>query len=62
MKYELEQIVFYMADNKICGAPILARMYMDNLHVSGTFYVTCHGLLEEENVFASKSELLDSIK
>ena len=79
MKYELDQIVFYIADNKICGAPILARMYVDNLHedfahtkeqrelftpfgLSGVFYATCHGIIQEDNVFASKSELLDSIK
>lgn len=31
-KYNLDQTVWYMMEGHICSAPILARMYVDNLH------------------------------
>lgn len=34
MKYQLEQVIHYMQDNKPHSAPVLARMHIDNLHDS----------------------------
>jgi hypothetical protein len=35
-KFELEQLVWYMKDNKAHNAPVLSRMYIDNLHPTWT--------------------------
>lgn len=32
MKYELEQIIYYMRDNRPHSAPIVSRMQIENLH------------------------------
>ena len=32
MKYALEQIIFYIADNTVHSAPVLSRMVVENLH------------------------------
>ena len=29
-KFEIDQLVFYMGDNKVCSAPILSRMCVEN--------------------------------
>ena len=31
-KFVLEEIVYYLVDNKVRSAPILSRMLVDNLH------------------------------
>ena len=31
MKYELDQTIYYLRDNKVHGAPVLARMHVENL-------------------------------
>lgn len=31
-RFELNEIIYYMADNKIHGAPVLARMMVENAH------------------------------
>lgn len=73
-KYELDQLVFYLQDNRLHSAPVLSRMKVENLHEgshsdffnqfdcnSGTFYATCHGIYKEEEVFGSKEELAQNI-
>jgi hypothetical protein len=35
-KYNLDQIIYYMADNRVHSAPVLSRMYVDNLHPDWT--------------------------
>jgi len=79
MKYELEQTIHYMMDNRPHSAPVLARTFVENVHedfnctaaqretfvpfgLAGTFYSTCHGVLSENKVFASKDEMLESMK
>jgi len=78
MKYELGQVVYYMINNKVHSAKILARMLVENLHDdwactpeqkklftpfghSSVHYATCHALLLESEVFASKDELFESL-
>lgn len=31
-KFELDQIVYYLMDNRVCSAPVLCRMLAENLH------------------------------
>ena len=31
-KYELDQLIWYMMEGHFCSAPVLSRMYVDNLH------------------------------
>jgi len=31
-KYNLGQVVYYMVENALCSAPILARMIVENAH------------------------------
>lgn len=74
MKYEIEQVIHYMRDNKPHSAPILARMRVENLHQdwahtkeqkglfmpfgeAGVFYSTCHGIVKENEAYASAGEL-----
>jgi len=30
--FDLEQLIYYMLDNRVHSAPVLARMCVDNLH------------------------------
>lgn len=70
--------IWYMMDNKVCSAPILATMQVENLHndwdstpaqaetfipfgKAGNYYATCHGVFNEDAVFATKDELLASL-
>lgn len=78
MKYELDQLIYYLRDNKVHGAPVLARMKVENLHSdwactnaqkqvftpfgeAGVFYGTCHGIIKEEDAYASKKELSSAL-
>ncbi len=68
-KYELEQKVFYLRNNRIHSAPILARKYIDNVqHEFLKFkeacikYETCHATFNENALFASKDALIESLK
>lgn len=78
MKYELDQVIYYLRNNKIHAAPVLSRKHVDNLMqeaacteqqkvfftrfgLSGTWYSTCHGAVNEADAFASKEELLASL-
>lgn len=77
MKYQLDQTVFYMKDNKIHSATVLSRAQVEcrfnkpategqkRLHQpfgpAGIQYATVHGVFNEEQVFASKEELLASL-
>jgi len=68
-KYQLDQLIYYLKDNKLHSASILSRMKIENLYNDknselfnqfnneGTFYATTHGIFEEEKVFSSKEEL-----
>ena len=79
LKYELEQVVWCLRDNKVHSAPVLSRMYVDNAHEdwnSGPgqkqsfirfgqgriVYATIHGQYDEDQLFASREELADSLK
>lgn len=31
-KYELDQLIYYLMDNKICSAPVLSRASIQNKH------------------------------
>lgn len=73
-KYNLNQIVWYMMYGTIHSAPILSRMYVDNQVTnvctkeqveafrafgdSGIMYATIHAILSENEIYASKEELL----
>ena len=35
-KHELDQTIYYMADNRVHSAPVISRMYVDNLHPNWT--------------------------
>jgi hypothetical protein len=75
---DLNQIIYYMGDGKVCSAPVLSRMLVENLHddwtsnpeqkkafvpfgPSGAYYNTCHGMWREDEVFATKKGLLESL-
>lgn len=76
MKYELDQVVHYMRDNKPHNAPILARLLIKpvvlvygadargrsraepGLDAVSVYYETCHGLVGEEEAFASRADML----
>ena len=67
-KYELEQKVFYLRNNRIHSAPILARKYIDNIqHEHLKFkdpcieYETCHATFNEDVLFKSKSDLVKQL-
>lgn len=78
MKYELDQLIYYMQDNKVHSAKVVARTAVENLKhwddlntenmsfyapwgKPGVWYKTCHGIINEEDAFASKEELLASL-
>lgn len=77
MKYALKQVVFCILDNKVHSAPALARTAVENLYGwestraqretfmpfgnSGKYYATCHGVFPEEQLSASKEDLLRSL-
>lgn len=77
MKYYIGQVVFYIKDNVVHSAPILARMTVENNDIvcyndiqrrtfqsfgdSCTVYATCHGVFNEDRVFSNKKSLTDSL-
>lgn len=78
MKYALNQLVYYILDDKLHSAPILASIEITNLHEdyaatdaqrktftpfgkAGVKYATCHGVLSEDKVFATKEDLAKSL-
>jgi hypothetical protein len=75
-KYQIDQTIYYIQNNKIHSAPILSRIVIENKYIahtaeqkelftpfgeSGIRYVTCHGIFKEKYVRASKEELLKSL-
>lgn len=71
-KYKLNQIVFYLKDNKVHSSKVLARSCIDydqpwraaqspDLGECGIFYLTCHGKFPQGQVYESKEELLKSL-
>lgn len=77
MKYELDQLVFYMNDNHVHSAKITSRTTVENVHndlsaidspskmtpfgLAGIRYQTCHGTWDENQIHASKKELLEAL-
>ena len=70
MKYKLGQMIFYMLENKVHSAPILARTVVENGTKIPIFmpfgnariqYGTFHGIVEEKDAFTTKEELLKSL-
>lgn len=76
MKYDLEQLIWYMCGGHMCSADVLARSIVENAHeewastkeqksiftpfgVAGVLYATTHGVFKQEEVFASKAELIE---
>ena len=75
-KFELNQTVYYLENNRLFSAPILSRLYVDNLRGANTeqqidvfnhfgqtriLYRTIHGTYDETKLFRSKEELALSI-
>ena len=76
-EFKLEEVVFYMGDNKVCSAPVLSRICVDNVHEkvsndeqaeafqkfgkSMTRYATIHGTFNGDKVFHTRQDLLDSL-
>ena len=71
-KYELDQLVYYLKDNKLHSAPVLSRSITENLREdydtifkqlgdSRRVYATCHGIINEEELFESKKALAEFI-
>ncbi len=77
MKYELDQLVFYMDDNHVNSAKITSRCTVENVHdelgihestrewipfgLAGIRYQTCHGTWNEDQLYVSKKELLEAL-
>lgn len=78
MKYNLDQVIHYMRDNKPHSAPVLARRCIENLFPwistaeqmklftpfgsAGVCYATCHGIVDESEAFASREEMFEAMK
>jgi hypothetical protein len=72
-KFNLKDKIFYIRDNKVHAAPVLARRFVDCTDpqsVSDIYkrfgepnvsYSTCHGVVYEKDAFGSKEELLASL-
>ena len=73
-KFQLGQLVWYLRDNKVHSAKVLARLCSesekDNSASDSPWmafgrtrveYSTCHGVINESQCFASKQELLESL-
>ena len=77
MKYSLKQVVFCLQDNKVKSAQVLSRMVVENCHSTAhtkeqkeilqpfgesvVKYSTCHGVFDENDLFADKQSLLESL-
>jgi hypothetical protein len=72
-KFKLMDKIFYLRNNKVHSAPVLARRFVDtqnptsNSEIYERFgepnisYSTCHGIVPESEAFASKEDLLASL-
>jgi hypothetical protein len=72
-KFQLRDKIWYLRNNKVCSAPVLARRFVDcdNPHQSNEIYKrfgepncsysTCHGTILDSEAFGSKEELLASL-
>ena len=67
-KYNMDQTVYYMMDNRVHSAPVLARRYVETAanipsraHVgeNSIVYGTTHGTFHERNLFTSLKDLLN---
>ena len=75
-KYELNQAVYYIEDNKLHSALVVSRCCIENKleaytetqkeiyepwGKTQTLYKTVHGIYKEDQLFESKEELCDHI-
>lgn len=76
-KYDIDQTIFYMRDNKVHSSKVLSRMCVENKFATGATasqrelyqpfgaaqisYATSHGIVHECKAFASREELLESL-
>jgi hypothetical protein len=70
-KYDVEQLIYYMGNNKVHSAPVLGRLYVEECVQqiggslsdlpNGCHYKTCHGIFTESEVFGTRQELLESL-
>jgi predicted DNA-binding protein with PD1-like motif len=77
-KFGLNQLIFFMRENKLHSAPVLSRHYVDNFkpeyaHTkeqkelftrfgeSRIEYSTCHGVIHENEAYASKEEMYSTL-
>lgn len=75
MKYDLDQIVYYVFRDRICSSQILGRRFIEvcekvkfiqGMGVSwsdrmGTYYYTSHGEFPEDRLFPTKEELVNDL-
>ena len=68
MKYNLDQTIYYLKDNKLHSAPVRSRILVENgtsyampFGESRIEYATVHGVFSEDEVFASKRELVRNL-
>lgn len=75
MKFELGQVIYYIRENRVCSAPVLSRIRVENLYDSISDkeqtslpygyareeYYTCHGTINEYEAFKSKLDLQKSL-
>lgn len=75
--FEINQLIWYMQDNKVHSARVLSRMIIENSPMeahnkeqrefyqrfgeAGVTYATVHGTYGQDRVFGSKQDLLDSL-
>lgn len=71
-KYKLNQIIFYMRENKVHSGKVLGRRCIDynepwratqspELGENGIAYLTCHGFISQFEAFESKEALVNSL-
>lgn len=72
-KFELDQLVYYLLENKVHSAAVLSRIIAENKRdeepenfyqqfgESKVQYATCHGVIDADKAFGSKEELLKSL-
>lgn len=65
MKYHLNQTIYYLKDNKLHSATVRSRTVVENAESWATpfgesriEYATAHGVFSENEVFASRRELV----
>lgn len=75
-KFELNQLIYYMRNNKVCSAHVMSRKCVENFKSgynhqqkelyerfgeAAVVYSTVHGEVKESEAFPSKETLLESL-